>query len=75
MAGIRGIKNPMPATPEAGPSGVFKQSGSSGANMHGDVMSAAMKSDRKGPSGGRNSGTSSGASHYTNGGLKRGTAQ
>tara|TARA_R110002095_G_scaffold110116_1_gene96370 strand:+ start:5881 stop:6108 length:228 start_codon:yes stop_codon:yes gene_type:complete len=74
MAGIRGIKNPMPATPKAGPSGVFKQSGSGPSFENTDVLSASMKSDRKGPTSGRNSGTAAGKSHYTNGGLKRGTA-
>jgi hypothetical protein len=74
MAGIRGIKNPMPSKPASGPSGVFNQSGSGPSFQHGDVMAAAMKSDRKGPKSGRNSGTSAGKSHYVNGGLKRGTA-
>lgn len=75
MAGIRGIKNPMPTQPAASPSGVFKQTAAGGAKPHGDVKAAAMASDRKGPSAGRNSGTAAGASHYTNGGLKRGTAK
>jgi hypothetical protein len=74
MAGIRGAKNPVPVKkPDA--TGVFKQRGSGSSFMHSDVKSGAMASDRKGPTKGRNSGTSPGSSHYTNMGLKRGTAK
>lgn len=74
MAGIRGVKNPMPSKGEKGPSGVFNQKKSGGPFMHKNVHSTALGGQRKGPTSGRNSGTSAGASHMTNGGLKRGTS-
>jgi len=75
MAGIRGAMNPFPSAAAKGPSGVFKQQGSGAAYQNKDVLTASMQSSRKGPSSGRNSGTSAGSSHYNNGGLQRGTAQ
>ena len=74
MAGIRGVKNPMPPTPEKGPSGVFNQKGSGGPFAYKEVLSASRGGDRKGPSSGRNSGTAPGSSHTTHAGLKRGTS-
>jgi len=74
MAGIRGAKNPFPTKGSSGPSGVFNQQGTGGPFSHKDVLTSSRGGDRKSPTSGRNSGTSAGASHYVNGGLKRGTA-
>lgn len=74
MAGIRGAKNPYPPKAKAGPSGVFKQTSGHSPSVNTAALGAAMKAERKGPPSGRNSGTSPGASHMTNAGLKRGTS-
>jgi hypothetical protein len=75
MAGIRGAKNPFP-TKEKTASGVFVQRATAGPFSDKDTKSYAHGGDRKGPVA-RDNGLKRGAgkSHYTNMGLKRGTAQ
>ena len=75
MAGIRGMKNPFPVKGEKGPSGVFNQKGSGGPFSNKDVLAGSMKSERKGPTGRVVTAPKRGESHYTNQGLKRGTAK
>jgi hypothetical protein len=71
MAGIRGVKNPMPVKTKTA-TGVFATHGGGPTFSNQSVLSAALKSDRKGPS--SRGGTKPGPSHVKNAGLVNGTS-
>ena len=72
MAGIRGVQNPFP-TKLSKATGLFKQRAST-TSPEADLRARAVKTDPPKPKGRTNKAPKRQNSHYTNQGLKRGTA-